>query len=248
MKIEIPNEKKIKDEINSVMSKGLVEGKSFCSYLKIMYRQIGIRYLFHDGLELIFAIFLVSAILFSEIIIRNQNYMGDMTDVYAYLFTVSPILYLLMSISNFVKAKSNKTYEVEMTCKYDIYQISAFRMLVFSVISIVFNILFVSVISNIYEKIDFLKAFIVSIASLFIFSVIFLFAINRIKNRLIKYVIILSWIVFNLSLYISKVDLYIQLLSSISIYTWLIVTVVSIYLYMKNLKTLVIFSRKEGVN
>ena len=69
----------------------------------------------------------------------------------------------------------------------------------------------------------------------------------RIKNRFIKYFVILGWIVFNFTLYMLKVDFYIQLLNSISIYTWLIVTIGSILAYVKNLKTLTIFRNEGGM-
>ncbi|WP_034602240.1 hypothetical protein [Clostridiisalibacter paucivorans] len=247
MKVDMPNEKEIKVEIDNIIAQGIGERESFHSYLKNMYRQIGIRYLFRDGLEIIFTILLVSSILLLTIKDSNIYYMENMKDIYVYLFIISPILYLSMSILNFINTKQNKTYEIEMTCKYNIYQISAFRMLVFSMICIVFNFSSIYIVSYFYEDINYLKAFIISIAGLFLFSTIFLFTLIRIKNRFIKYFTVLGWIVFNLVLYIFKVDFYIQLLNSISTYTWFVVAIGSILAYIKNLRTLIIFRNKEGM-
>ena len=233
MKVNMPNEKEIKSEIDFIVTQGLGKRESFYSCLKNMYRQIGIRYLFRDELEIIFTILLVSSILFSVIIDRNIYFSENIKAIYAYLFTVSPILYLSMSILNLIIAKQNKTYEVEMTCKYNIYQISAFRMLVFSIICILFNSFFVYAATCFYEDINYLKAFVISIASLFLFSTIFLFALAKVKNRSIKYFITLGWIGFNLILFILKVDFYIQLLNKVSIYTWTIVAIGSLIIYVK---------------
>jgi len=247
VKVNMPTEQEIKAEIDVIVTQGLGKRESFYSYLKNMYRQIGIRYLFRDGLEIIFTMLLVASILFSVIKDRNIYFSENIKAIYAYLFTVSPILYLSMSVLNFIIAKQNKTYEVEMTCKYNIYQISAFRMLVFSVICILFNSFFVYMATCFYENINYLKAFVISIASLFLFSTIFLFTITKVRNRTIKYFTVLGWIGVNLVLFILKVDFYIQLLDKVSIYTWIIVAISSLIIYVKNLKTLIVFRNIEGM-
>lgn len=247
MKVNMPTEKEIKSEIDFIVTQGLGKRESFYSYLKSMHKQIGIRNLFRDGLEIAFTILLVSSILFSVIIDRNIYFSENIKAIYAYLFTVSPILYLSMSILNLIIAKQNKTYEVEMTCKYNIYQVSAFRMLVFSIICILFNSFFIYIVAYLYENIDYLRALIISIASLFLFSTIFLFAITKVKNRSIKYFTTLGWIGFNLALFILKIDFYIQLLNKVSIYTWIIVAIASLIMYIKNLKTLIVFRYMEGM-
>lgn len=247
MKIDMPNTKEINFEIDNIIEQGLVKKQSFYSYLKNIYRQVGFRYLFHDGLEIALSILIISSILISIAISNNLQDIGGIRGIYAYIFTVSPILYLTLSALHFIDVKQNKTYEIEMTCKYDIYQISAFRMLTFSIVSIMFNVIFIYIISYIYGNIDLLKAFIISIASLFIFSIIFLFMLNTSNSRCIKYLAILGWIGINISLYIVKADFYIELINNISIYIWLIVISGSIYGYIGHLKKFVMFRSKEGV-
>lgn len=247
MKIDMPDEKTIKKEISTIVSKGLEPKESFYSYLKNMYRQIGIRYLFRDGLEIIFTILLVFYIFSFAIIDGSIYYLGKTEGIYAYLFIVSPILYLMMSVLHFVDVIQNKTYQIEMTCKYNLYQIAAFRMLVFSIICILFNFIFVYLISHLYTKINFLKAFMISIASLFIFSTIFLFAMTKLKSKFTKYFTVIGWIVVNLALSIFSTNFYAKLLSNISIYTWCAVTIGFIFTYIKNIKKLINFKNIEGV-
>ncbi len=247
MKIDMPDEKTIVKEIDIILSKGLEPKVSFYSYLKNMYRQIGIKYLFRDGLEIIFIILLAFSI-FTFVIIEGNIYdIQKAEGIYACLFIVSPILYLIMSVLHFVDAKQNKTYEIEMTCKYNIYQISAFRMLSFSIICILFNFIFVYIIAYKYTEINFIKAFIISITSLFMFSVVFLFTMMKFKSKVIKHTIVIAWIIGNLALYISNINFYVNLLNNISLYMWCAVTIVSLFIYLINLKKLISFSNPEEV-
>ena len=247
MRIDMPDEKTIKEEINSIVSKGLEPKESFYSYLKNMYKQIGIRYLFRDGLEILFTILLVFSILSFAIIDGNIYDVQSVDGIYVYLFIASPILYLIMSVLHFVDVIQNKTYQIEMTCKYNIYQISAFRMFCFSIICILFNFIFVYMIAYKYTEINFLKAFTISIASLFIFSVVFLFIMMKFKYKFTKYFIVIGWIVINLALCIFSIKFYSDLLNNISIYTWCAVIIGSLFIYIKNIKKLISFRNIEGV-
>ena len=65
--------KKIRAEIDNIVVEGIGKRESFYSYLKNMYRQIGVKHLFRDGIEIIFIILLVSYILFSVV---TNSYMG----------------------------------------------------------------------------------------------------------------------------------------------------------------------------
>jgi hypothetical protein len=247
MKIDMPNENTISKEIDIIVSKGLEPKESFYSYLKNMYRQIGIKYLFRDGLEIIFVILLVFSIFSFTIIEENIYTVQKIEGIYAYLFIISPILFLIMSILHFVDVKQNKTYEIEMACKYNIYQISAFRMFSFSIICILFNFVFVYMLTYKYTNVNFFRAFMISIASLFIFSVVFLFAMMKLKSKLTKYFMVIGWIVVNLALCIFGINFYTKLLNNISIYTWCAVTIASIFIYIINLKKFISFSNLEEV-
>src|SRR5699024_9044638 len=98
----------------------------------------------------------LSILIFSVMSVGEYESAHDKS-IYAFIFTSSPIMYLAMSLFSFLNAKQNGTYGLEMTCKYDMYQVAAFRMLVFSVISILINLVFIGVIVTTYYQIDFLR-------------------------------------------------------------------------------------------
>lgn len=236
--IDMPDEITIKTQIENIVSKGVRPEESFWSCLKDMYKHIGLRYLFYDTVEIIFSSLVVFSVLIFLVATGNIYETVKDEDIYAFLFAVVPIIYLTISLLAFVKAEQNGTYELEMTCKYDMYQKAAFRMLVFSVLCILFNSVLVYIITVINGQISFLRAFMISVTSLFLFSAIFLTLINRFCLRWTKYFVIIGWVLFNMALRILVLETFIKLLNDVSIYIWFGVTAICIYGYIKNLKKL----------
>lgn len=233
--IDIPSDFEIENQINSIVEKGIKEKESFYSHIKNMYKVIGFKNLFHDVSELTFVGILFISILglFINNIMRD-SYLS-VEGVYAFIFMISPLLYFSTVIFSYISMKENNTYQVEMVCKYNILQISSLRMLVFSIICILVNTIVIMVIHN---KIIFIKGIMISISSLFIFSTLVLYALLNIKKIVMKYVVVFGWIALNGLFYIMDISMYNQVLSSIPTYIYGLVSIGSIYLYIKNIKKL----------
>src|SRR5699024_12450730 len=97
---------------------------------------------------------------------------------------------------------------LEMTCKYNVYQVIAFRMLVFSIISIVFNTFTIAWMSLIYADMQFIRALMISITALFIFSVLFLYVLMKKRSTVIVIMTICGWTLGNLFLRAADRNLY----------------------------------------
>lgn len=244
--VDMPDESTIKAQVEEIVAKGLKPKESFYSRLKDMYKQIGLRYLFHDAMEIIFIILLVFTILMGSVVNIGAHDTGNGAGIYVFIFTVSPILYLAMSLLSFLRAKQSGTYEIEMTCKYDMYQVAALRMFIFSIICILFNLAFVYGVVAMHEQIDFLQAFMISVTSLFLFSTVFLSVISRLRSRLAKYFIVVGWVLINIALRIFRLEFYSKFLGRISIYVYLLVTSICIYTYIKKLKRLINMKSVQG--
>ena len=124
----------VRIQIDKIVSVGVKPKQSFPSYLKSMMQQVGLRHIFSDRLEITFITLLVTMMIGLMVFLP---YYSEIHDMYGYIFLLSPILFLVLSIFTYVRKTQNHTYDVEMACKYNVYQIIAFRMLVFSVFSIV---------------------------------------------------------------------------------------------------------------
>lgn len=245
--IDFPDEATIQQQIDGIIEKGVKPKKTFYSFLKNMYKQIGIRYLFHDLVEIAFVVLIVIVSLIF-IIINSQIQMSiDDGSIYTFIFIVSPILYMAVSLIAFVNTRLNNTYEIEMTCKYNLYQLAAFRMFVFSIISIIINSISLGLVTVYHKEINFLQALMLSITSLFLFSTIFLYLIFKIRSSLAKYIMVFVWIFENYEASIYSSEFYNMFLNKIPIFVYLAVVIAFAYAYIGNLKRLITFKNSEGV-
>lgn len=233
--IDIPDEFEIKNQINIILDKGIQKQESFYSYIKNMYKSIGVRNLFHDLSEMIFIAVLVISILGFLYVRTYAIDVNKIEEIYAMIFTVSPLYYLVTNLFSFINLKENNTYEVEMVCKYNVFQLASLRMLVFSVISVFINILFVA---SLYKHIDILRGIMISITSVFLFSSILLYGVVKVKSKYMRYVVIIGWIFANVLFVNIDLNGYTNILKNVPIVIYGLILVISMYSYIKNIQIL----------
>lgn len=245
--IPMPDEQTIQSEIKHIVAVGVKQKESFSSYLYKLYKQIGIKNLLPTRLDEICIILSVMAILiflsssFSESKgIREQ-------DLYAFTFLLSPLFYMSLSVYHFAQKVQTATYEVEMVCKYNLYQIAAFRMFALSVISIFINIISIFSLVMMYDHLNFFRALIISITSLFLFSILFLFACMKKQSVTNATLVIGSWVVLNFGFRLLDSHLYEGFLVKAPILVYVLVLIISISIYIKYLSKLVYLKPSEGV-
>ncbi|MGM9922923.1 MAG: hypothetical protein ACI35R_01585 [Bacillus sp. (in: firmicutes)] len=245
--IPMPDEQTIQSEIKHIVAAGVKQKESFPSYLNRLYKQIGIKNLLPTRWEEICIILSVMAILiflssnFSELKgIREQ-------DLYAFTFLISPLLYMTLSVYHFAQKVQTATFEVEMVCKYNLYQIAAFRMLALSVISIFINSISIFSLVMMYDDLNFFRALIISITSLFLFSILFLFVCMKKQSVISATLVIGSWIVLNFGFRLLDNYLFEGFLMKVPILVYVLVLLISISIYIKYLSKLVYLKSSEGV-
>lgn len=245
--IDMPDEITIQNEINFILEKGIKKEEPFYLYMKNMYRKVGVKHLFHDAGEIVFTIILILTLLVLAAANINFGINVKSESLYVFIMIVSPILYLVMSLLAFAIAKDRGTYEIMMTCKHNLYELAAFRMFVFSIICILSNVVLICTITARYDELNFWRAFVISVTSLFLFSTTFLYTMFITGWKFVKYIVIMGWIFINIALSIFNANFYIELLTSMPIFVYLIVIAFCIYTYLKNLKKLINFSSMKGV-
>lgn len=245
IKIEYPDKKEIASQIEMIVDKGVAKRKSFFAYLNGMYRQIGLRYIFHDFTELIFTVVVFAAVTFMACI-GGRCGIGPMGDsIYAFVFVISPLLYFAMSLIAFADSKFNVTYEVEMSCKYNIYQLAAFRMLMFSICCTAISTVADVAIVAMFKGVSLFYLITLSVTSLFVFSTVFLYVMRHAHSRYAKYLAGAGWILFNLVPFALCNGLYGTFLKSVPLYAYLIMAAACAVIYMDNLKKLTIPKEME---
>jgi hypothetical protein len=243
--IPMPDDVTIQSEITKIVAATVKQKQSFPSYLRSMYRQVGIRHLFSDRTELVFILFSVAAIL-SVFLITSNLQRVPAQEAYAFIFLISPILFLAFSLYTYANKVLNTTFEVEMACKYNVYQIIAFRMLAFSVVSILINTGAIAIVATMYKDIEFARAFMISITALFAFSILFLYALMKQRTKLVVAATIAGWVFGNLLLRYLDNNFYFNLLADMSLVVYALVLFGSLYFYIKCLKKLIQYKQTEG--
>lgn len=245
-KLQIPSldEHLVQMEIDKIVAAGITPKVTFLTYLKSMIQQVGMRHIFSDRLELGFLITVVAALLAMLII---SPFQGQIQDIYSYIFLLSPILFMVLSVSTYLRKTQNNTYEVEMACKYNVYQIIACRMLLFSLLSVVLNTIAIAAVAMQFEGIHFFRAFILSLTSLFVFSTLLLFALMRRRTSVIVVMTVIGWTFGNLLLQTVNVQVYNDFLLKLPTVVNAIVLLGMVFIYIRCVKKLIQFKQMEGV-
>ena len=231
------------EQIDSIVNKGIKPKISFIRYLRNCFKELGFRNIFHDKTEL--------AIIFLIGIVMILFFMTNLDDpsiqaLYEFTFIMSPIMYLTAVLFSFYNSKEKGAFDIEMTCKYNLYQLSAIRMFIFSLAGILINTLSIIIIWFIGRQIDVIRMIVISITGLFLFSIIFLYSLLKLKFTISKYFVISAWIVINLLLSNSNNVVYQEFLIKAPLFIHLIISSICIVLYIKNLNKLINYRRKKG--
>lgn len=243
--IPIPDESIIKEQIEQIVSAGVKKKESFFCFMKDMYKQVGLKNLFSDGSELFFILIttITALIIF---IIKPEQVVGQVDGIYSFIFLISPMLFLFLSIFTYANKVTQGTFDVEMVCKYNVFQIIVFRMLAFSVIAVLFNTTTIFFMAKEYEGIHFFRAVLVSVSGLFTFSLLFLYVMMKGRTLFFAILTICGWIAGNLILRFIDNQLYLDILVNMPLSIYVLVISGIFYFYLKSLNRLLHFKYREG--
>lgn len=238
----------IEDNIDDILNKGLKGKQGFFSFLKSAKRELGFRNIFNDRSELIFIgiIFTITVILFG--LSFNMSISSDNDFIYkfkAYNFTVAPIIYFIICSYSFINSKLNRTYEIQATCKYNFYNITAIRMFAFSIVAIVTNTIVILTMYLTKRNFNFFDTFIVSASSLFIFSVIYILILIYLKKPMYKYLVLILWILGSVITVCNVGNNLVKMFLEMPLYIHLLITITLIVVYFKNLTKLMKVKRGD---
>ena len=242
-----PDDERIEHEIRTIVAKSIMKPEPFMKLLFKMYKQIGIRFIMKDYKEILISVLLMATIMFVTTG-YGQELMHEDKRYYGIIMVISPLLYGILSFLPFINSKLNGTSEVEMTCKYNLYQIAAFRMLVFSVLCFFINTVWVLTLALKLSTIHFIQAFLISTTSLMLFSLLFLYVLTVMKTVIVKGMVMMGWIGIQVILLKFNSAVYHQLLVSIPWYLYSAIIVLSAYFYVKKIKEYMLLNKRSGVN
>jgi hypothetical protein len=246
-KIDFPSEEEITRQINIIVKEGLPKKETFFKQVYTMYRQLGFQFLFPNSTEVAFISILIATFLFIMGLQPRDYFETEPGSVYTFIFVTSPLVYLVICSLSLYHMWDNRTYELEMTCKYDFFQLTAVRMLAFSILCFSVNTVFIIAMVNAYHHISFVKAFLISTTGLFLFSTLALFLLMNYKSKITKISLLVGWISVNLFAFIWSKNFYLLVLNKISISIYAVISVSLVILYIKHLQKMMQFRKTERV-
>ncbi|MBS4220115.1 hypothetical protein KHA96_17520 [Bacillus sp. FJAT-49711] len=245
--IPMPDDEIIQKEINTIVKAGIKRKETFPTFLWNLYKDIGFRYLFtnpRDGILITLSV--IAVLIFLFMTITEPSNVNE-KDIYGFVFLISPLLFMALSLYDLFHKKHSETFEVEMVSKYNLYQVAAFRMFNFSVIAIIVNTISVISLVSFYDTLQFFRTFMISTTALFLFSVIFLMVFMRGRSGFTALQVGTVWMGLNLILSLLNNKAYIYFLMTIPIFVYGIVLAGSVILYLLYLSKLVRMKPAEGV-
>jgi hypothetical protein len=189
MNIPMPDEIEKSIAIEAILAKGLIRRKSLFRQLNAFYRNIGLRCIFWDTADVMLIAFmctLMFVFVLTESITQSASFCGI-------LFAISPFLFLLLSLIAEAKERMSGLYELKMTCKYTVRQISAFRMLCFSAAGMAFCGLLSAAPCFWDGYQDFWQMLVISLCALFLCSLLMIAVMNRIHRNWSYYAPSIVW-------------------------------------------------------
>jgi hypothetical protein len=162
--------------IENILDKGLRKPRSIWSMFSEIHSLFSFRFIFWDTAQA-FILSVLTLVSVSVVIMFSPEAFR-----HTVLFGGSPLLFMAILFFSEAFEYTNSLYELKMTCKFTIRQITAFRIMCYALLGIVFCVGITAYqAENAYEL---PRLFPLSLCALFLCAFISLFLIRRIAGKL----------------------------------------------------------------
>lgn len=186
--IPMPTESEKQAAITQIVEKGYKNRKTMFTLFIEMKETFGLRTLFFGVGDCIYLAVIIMFIVYVFLFAVGK------TVLFTCIFTASPLLYLTAWLLTVRKEYYSQTLELQNVCKYTPVHITALRMLLFSLLSMVADIP-VAAVSSYYMKGTFWNLLLLSFCSLFLYAVLQLLSLLIIPARIAAVVLPFAWTV-----------------------------------------------------
>lgn len=240
-KIPVLSESERKESIKFIIQNGMPEKQSLISVIPDVFRSVGLRGLFFGVSDCVYLALLASAVLWLCILSVTEM---NSTLLYV-LFAASPFLYASLHFLTSWKEMMNGTYELMMTFRCSLKQLTVLRMLVFGSLSVVLSVLLGAIVGAVSSGgIPLLRSLSISFSSLFLFASLQIVFDWRLKAPFCRIITPVIWIGLCVLLFVLDRKS-ILFLSSIPTAVFWIIAAVSLSAYVVMMKRYY-FDAKEG--
>ncbi|SDS23258.1 hypothetical protein SAMN05444162_1017 [Paenibacillaceae bacterium GAS479] len=186
------NEKNKSASIEFILSHGLVKPLTARERIVEMARSLGLRFIFWDtGYSLFFAALTLAGILvpFS---LAPDDYRCSAA------VAVAPLLFLTAILFAETSERGDGLYELKQTCRYTIRQITALRVICYSIIGSAFTAVVAAISAD--NGYEFLTLLPLCLSALFVCAVLALFSMHILQGRWVYAAFSAGWIFLNIAI------------------------------------------------
>ena len=166
MSIPMPSTEEKKRAIGAIISRGLPSKKSFFPEAFGLVRYFGLKYIFWGIGDCILTAFVFAAVC----LVLWGAALINLSFPHFALFMITPVFYIAANLLSVWKDDVLGVLEVKRACKYTPEHLMVFRMLALCMMNLLLIIPPVAVVSNSMEDVVLLRLLLVSLSSLFLYS------------------------------------------------------------------------------
>jgi len=202
--------KKIKNaSIEYILSQGLVKPQTARERIAEMIHTIGFRFIFWDtGYSLFF-----TAVTLAIVLVLFSFAPDDYR--YSAAIAVAPMFFLVITMFAETSERVYGIYELKQTCRYTIQQITALRMICYSVVGFVFTAI-IAIIST-ESGYEFLLLFPLCLSALFLCVTLSIYFVRFLHGKWINTMFSAMWVLVNILISFSLGERWEELLQEIPI-------------------------------
>lgn len=246
--ILLPTEAEKRQSIQMILDCGMPAPQRLTSALPELLRTVGIRGLFFGVGDCLFVAFLAAALLVIAFSASAGSFsVGSFfSAVSIVVFLTSPFLYGLLHLLTTWKEIMCGTYELTMTCRCSLRQLTALRMLVFGGISAVLSVIGGIALSVMEQgELSALRLISISFSSLFLFAAAQLTAEWKFQAPQSYAIVPAVWITLCITLLVigEKAAIFMEAIPTVA---FMLIALLSLICYLRTLQHYY-FEPQEGV-
>ncbi len=230
--VEYPTDIEIQQALDSICDKAMKKPLKIWAFLYDMAHDLGIRYIFYgtyDAVLISICAFLIACIFLGNSVLTNPA--GEV-HIYAVVFSVAPLLFMLLLTLSSWKEREESLYSLKMVCRYTAQHLLAFRMLMASVLGFVCTTGYVLILCR-FVNVEVVHVLSVAYASLFLFSIAMVQMILSKESFRPAGILCAAWLLLNGICFAASASIYSLFLRAVPAAIWIAVDAVLIIVLIR---------------
>ena len=221
MNIPYPDEKRISEAVQSICDQAVPEQETVRSFLKNMTRSLGFRNIFRGTLDSALLTLTVCLLVGGGSLYALLKAPNGPALAAGAAFALSPLMLLVLFSLLTWKGRTDSLYAIQMTCKYTLHHLTAYRVFAASLLNIGFNGIYVLLLHR-FLQISFFSILCISLSALFLFALLLIRTILHTPSAFGVLGLCAGWLAVNGGLFGIAPAAYGAFLQAVPVGVWLI--------------------------